>query len=92
MLRAEQLGKRMNDAFKQKLQHYAGLVEVRNKGLMIGIELSEPCSDLVAQALQQGLLINVAANKVIRLLPPLIINDDEAQLIVDKVSDLIIAH
>ena len=63
-----------------------------NNGLMIGIELNEPCTDLVAKALQQGLLINVAANKVIRLLPPLIINDDEAHLLVDKVSDLIIAH
>ncbi len=58
-------------------------------GLMIGIELDRPCSELVAQALEAGLLINVTANSVVRLLPPLIISDDEARRMVNDVSALL---
>ena len=65
------------------------VVEIRGKGLMIGIEIDRPCKELVAQALSAGMLINVAAEKTIRLLPPLIISDAEADQIVAGVSSLI---
>jgi len=90
--RAQQLGDFMNAAFKQKLQHCEHVVDIRNKGLMIAVELSTPCTELVAKALQQKLLINVAGGNSVRLLPPLTITDDEANTIVNIVSDLIIAH
>jgi len=90
--RAQQLGALMNAAFKQKLQHCDHVVDIRNKGLMIAVELSTPCTELVAKALQQKLLINVAGGNSVRLLPPLTITDDEANTIVNIVSDLIIAH
>ena len=56
---------------------------------MLGIELSKPCGDLVKLALAQGLLINVTADSVIRLLPPLIMSQAEAQLLVDGLCPII---
>ncbi len=53
--------------------------EIRGKGLMIGIELNNECKDLVSYALNEGLLINVTSEKTIRLLPPLIMSDEEGQ-------------
>lgn len=91
-LRAEQLGNSMAKAFKEKLQSCQSVVEIRQKGLMIGIELSTPCGELVSKALEKNLLINVAAGNTVRLLPPLIISNDEAASIVELVSNLIIAH
>ena len=63
---------------------------IRHKGLMIGIELDIPCVDLIEIALKDKLLINVTAEKVVRLLPPLIIKEDEAMLLAKKLSNLII--
>jgi acetylornithine aminotransferase len=54
-------------------------VQVRGQGLMIGVELDRPCGDLVNRALAAGLLINVTMDKVIRLLPPLVINEAQAR-------------
>ena len=90
--RAQQLGALMNAAFKQKLQHCEHVVDIRNKGLMVAVELNTPCTELVAQALEKKLLINVAGGNSVRLLPPLTISEDEANTIVNIVSDLIIAH
>ena len=56
----------------------AGVVEIRGQGLMIGIELDRPCGDLLGRAAEAGLLISVTADRVIRLLPPLILSADEA--------------
>ena len=56
---------------------------------MLAIELDRPCGELVTRALEQGLLINVTAGKCIRLLPPLIISDEQAQQIVEQVSALV---
>jgi acetylornithine aminotransferase len=86
---AEQLGNWINQAFSAQLKDVAGVVTIRNAGLMIGIELDRPCGDLVKQALEAGLLINVTADKVVRLLPPLILNQAEAQQLVDGLSGLI---
>ena len=87
--RSAQLGKRMLDGFKNKLTDVAGVVDIRGKGMMLGIELNRDCPELVKQALAQGLLINVTANSVIRLLPPIIISDEQADAIVAQVSQLI---
>jgi acetylornithine aminotransferase len=56
---------------------------------MIGIELDRPCGELVGRAMHGGLLINVTAERVIRLLPPLILTDKQADMIIEQVSDLI---
>jgi acetylornithine/N-succinyldiaminopimelate aminotransferase len=56
---------------------------------MIGVELAKPCTELIQQAFERKLLLNVTADSVIRLLPPLIINQSEADLIVGTVCDLI---
>ncbi|HEY8554195.1 MAG TPA: aminotransferase class III-fold pyridoxal phosphate-dependent enzyme, partial [Burkholderiales bacterium] len=87
--RAAALGQRMLAGFQQKLAGVKGVKQIRGKGLMLGIELDRPCKELMAAALERGLLINVTADKVVRLLPPLVIGDAEADHIVDTVSDLV---
>ncbi|WP_018015848.1 acetylornithine transaminase [Teredinibacter turnerae] len=89
MTRAAALGEMMLTQFRETLSDVACVVDIRGKGLMIGIELDQPCGDLVAQAKQKGVLINVTAGNTIRLLPPLIISDEQARTIVDTVVDLI---
>lgn len=84
--RARTLGDFFVSAFGKKFSKRKEVLEVRGKGLMVGIELDRPCGDLVAMCLNAGVLINVAAQNVVRLLPPLILSDDEATEIVDKVS------
>lgn len=86
---AEQLGNYIREALATSLQGVAGVSVIRNAGLMIGIELDRPCGDLVKQALEAGLLINVTADKVVRLLPPLIMSESEAQQLVDILTPLI---
>jgi acetylornithine aminotransferase len=73
----------------QKLNGNKFVSNIRNKGLMIGIDLSNPCTELVAKALDKGLLINVTAEKTIRLLPPLIINLEQIEMLTDILSELI---
>lgn len=90
--RAWALGNHMGKVFKTKLEHCDHVVEIRQKGLMIGIELSSPCPELVTKALEKKLLINVAGGNTVRLLPPLTLSDDEAMTITDLVSELILAH
>ena len=87
--RAAELGTIMLARFKAELGGLQEVIEVRGKGLMIGIELASPCAELVARSLERRLLINVAADKVVRLLPPLIISDAEMNEIVDVVCALI---
>ena len=87
--RAAELGTIMLARFKAELGGLKEVIEIRGKGLMIGIELARPCAELVARSLERRLLINVAAEKVVRLLPPLIISDAEMNEIVDVVCALI---
>jgi acetylornithine aminotransferase len=87
--RAEKTGKWMLEAFRKNLSGTGGVVRISGLGMMLGIELDRPCSELVTRSLGRNLLINVTAEKVVRLLPPLIINDDEARQIVSIVTDLI---
>jgi len=86
---ADKLGRYMQQAFATQLANIPGVVVIRGQGLMLGIELAKPCGDLVKQALAKGLLINVTADNVIRLLPPLVMSQTEAQLLVDGLCPLI---
>jgi len=87
--RAATLGQRMRSGFTAALEGLAGVSDIRGQGLMIGIELDRPCAELVDMALACGLLINVTAGRVIRLLPPLITTDKQADMIVALVGELI---
>ncbi|MDE2422987.1 MAG: aspartate aminotransferase family protein [Betaproteobacteria bacterium] len=86
---AAHLGQYIKERLTQELSSLTGVVEVRGKGLMLGVELDRPCGELVARGIANGLLINVTSDKVVRLLPPLIINQEEATQIVDGVISLI---
>ncbi len=88
--RAQQLGEMLINGFQTQLNDQAGVSEIRGRGLMIGIELDQECAVLVEQAREAGLLINVTAGNVVRLLPPYILSDAQAQQIIDGVSQLII--
>ncbi len=83
------MGRLMLQAFQEHLGAVPGVVSMRGKGLMIGIELDRPCAELMQRALARKLLINVTADRVVRLLPPLTLNREQAQTIVATVSDLI---
>ena len=86
---AETLGNWIRQAFSARLSGMHGVVTVRNAGLMIGIELDRPCGELVQAGLEAGLLINVTADRVIRLLPPLVMQQPEAQQLVDTLVPLV---
>lgn len=87
--RAAQLGQQFLKGFQSRLQGNAIVSDIRSCGLMIGIELSHACGELMLQGLQQGIIINVTAGNVVRLLPPLVMSNDEANTLLDKVTDLI---
>jgi acetylornithine aminotransferase len=87
--RAADMGEYLLAGFRGALAGHPGVTEIRGLGLMLGIELDRPCGDLVGQALEAGLLINVTAERVIRLLPPLILQQPEADRLVDGLSQLI---
>ena len=86
---AAKQGEALRAGLRSALEGTSGVVEIRGIGLMIGIELDRPCGELVKQALAKGLLINVTSEKVIRLLPPLIINDDEIKHLVSLLAPLV---
>jgi acetylornithine aminotransferase len=86
---AEALGRFLRDGFAAQLAGVTGVKAIRGQGLMLGIELDKPCGELVMQALEQGLLINVTADSVVRLLPPLTMSQDEAQQLLDALCPLI---
>lgn len=87
--RAATLGKKIISDLKDNLKDLDAVVDIRGKGLMIGIQLDRPCAELVKVGLDAGILINVTAGDVVRLLPPLIISDEQADQITKIVSDLI---
>lgn len=86
---AQAMGEIIRSGLRDALAGVAGVVEVRGMGLMIGVELDRPCGDLVKRALEAGLLINVTAEKVIRLLPPLVIRETEARELVARLAPLV---
>jgi acetylornithine/N-succinyldiaminopimelate aminotransferase len=83
---ADTQGERLRAGLEREL---GNLVQVRGRGLMIGIELDRPCGELVRQALDAGVLINVTHDRVIRLLPPLVLTAAEADLIVARLAPLV---
>jgi acetylornithine aminotransferase len=87
--KATEQGTYLLEQLKNTLGSTEGVREIRGKGLMIGIELEQSCSELLSHALQQGLLISVQAENTIRLLPPLVLNKEQADSIVDKVNTLV---
>jgi acetylornithine aminotransferase len=74
---------------QQRLGGVPGVVAVRGIGLMLGVELNRNCGELVKRALEQGLLINVTADRVVRLLPPLVIRREESERLLDTLCPLI---
>jgi len=81
MANAVRIGAILLEGLHRALDARPGIVEVRGHGLMIGVELDRPCTELVGQALEAGLLINVTMDKVVRLLPPLVMNEAEAHAV-----------
>ena len=86
---ATQKGELIRLGLGEHLKNNNHVVDIRNKGLMIGIELDSPCAELIKLALQQHLLINVTNEMTIRLLPPLIIDDQQIELLVETLSGII---
>jgi len=82
-------GQQLVELLTEGLAGHADLVEVRNLGLLVGIEMKHNYQALVKEALSRGLLLNVTAEKVIRLLPPIIINESETAQIAEKVIESI---
>ncbi len=89
---AASMGAFIRQDLSERLREVAGIRDIRGQGLMIGIELDRPCGELVQQALAQRLLINVTADSVVRLLPPLILQQDEAALLTRQLAVLIRDH
>ena len=89
MANAVAIGDFIRAQFAERLADVSGVRDIRGKGLMIGIELEKPCKDIVEKALAAGLLINVTADNVIRLVPPLIFSRVDALHLVDHLMPLI---
>ncbi|RZL37395.1 MAG: aspartate aminotransferase family protein [Rubrivivax sp.] len=86
---AEAVGATLRNGLAEALAGEAGVVDIRGQGLMLGIELDRPCGVLLGRALEAGLLISVTADRVVRLLPPLILTHDEARQITALLVPLI---
>jgi len=86
---AEELGLRLVTAFELALGEQEYVKDIRGLGLLIGIELDRPCAELVNMALARGVLINVTAGNTIRLLPPLVMGEEDADYLVQIVTELV---
>jgi acetylornithine aminotransferase len=86
---ASSMGNYLLQGLQQALQGCTGVVEIRGLGLMIGVELDQPCSKLRDKARALGLLVNIAGGNVIRLVPPLILNKQDADCIITVVNAVV---
>ena len=86
---ARTIGDFLLQGLKTRLGNVPGVEEIRGQGLMLGIALNKPCAELVGRAIEQGLLINVTVDTVVRLLPPLIYSQADAEQLLDKLCPLI---
>jgi acetylornithine/N-succinyldiaminopimelate aminotransferase len=86
---ADEIGARIRNNLQRALSETEGVRDVRGKGMMIGIELDRPCGDLVKTALEAGLLINVTADNVVRLVPPLVMSAAEADELTGALAPMI---
>lgn len=89
MARATEVGDAIRGGLREALAGQAGVVDIRGRGLMIGIELDRPCGELVKRGLEAGVLINVTAERVVRLLPSLVFTAADAQNLVAALAPLI---
>ncbi len=87
--RAAALGTRLLEGLKRGLKDVAGVRDIRGRGLMLAVELDRPCKDIMQLALNQRLLVNVTAENVVRLLPPLILTDVEADTVIERLVRVI---
>ena len=85
--KAESMGKHFVAGFSTALKDVKGVNEIRGMGLMLAIELDRPCAELVKRCLAAGILINVTAESVIRLLPPYIMSTEQADTVIQVVSE-----
>ena len=89
MENAERIGMLIRGELGQALRDCKGLVDIRGRGLMVGAQLDRPCGELVMLALEAGMLINVTADNVVRLLPALVMNEAEAHTLVSVLAPLV---
>ena len=87
MERAARVGEVIRSGLKN--QNLSGVTDIRGMGAMIGVELAQPCGELVMQALESGLVLNVTADNVIRMLPPLVMSEAEAGMVVERLAPLV---
>ena len=80
---------RVGEAIRAGFPKRDGIAEVRGMGLMIGVEMARPCGELVRQALEAGLVLNVTADNVVRMLPPLVMNEAEAREVLARLLPLL---
>ena len=86
---AEKKGRLIKEKLQKNLQDCSNIVDIRGQGLMIGVQLNTPCKDLVDLAAEHGLLINVTAGSVIRLLPPLNITEEQIEILISVLTKVI---
>ena len=89
---AGQIGERLLAGFRSELTGCDSVRDIRGEGLLLGIELSEPCAEFPSLCAAQGVIVNVTADRVIRLLPPLIMTADEADQLIERLVRLIKTH
>ena len=89
MARAVATGETIRNGLREALEGAGGVTEIRGMGAMIGVELAKPCGELVLQALEAGLVLNVTADNVIRMLPPLVMAEAEAKEVVRRLAPLV---
>jgi acetylornithine aminotransferase len=86
---AVKVGDAIRGGLAAALTGVAGVVEIRGMGMMLGVELDRPCGELVKMGLDAGLVFNVTADNVIRLLPPLVMNEVEGRQVVERLVPLV---
>ena len=86
---AARQGEAIMQGLSRELAGVTGVKDIRGRGLMIGVELDRPCGDLVRRGLEAGIVINVTADKVVRLLPPLVFGDAESAELVARLAPLV---
>jgi acetylornithine/N-succinyldiaminopimelate aminotransferase len=86
---ALKVGDAIRGGLAAALDGVPGVVEVRGMGLMIGVELDRPCGEIVTTALERGLVVNVTADRVIRILPPLVMSETEGREVVERLAPIV---
>ena len=87
--RAGELGERMLTGLREGLQGNNRVKDIRGKGLLLAVELHQPCTQIAQQAMEAGVLLNVTLDTIVRLLPPLILSNEDADTVVATVIDLV---